>query len=381
LPSSKDKHFSSVADLKKIAIPELAAMPMLTTCAVSGFKSLIMFAAVNLCDAVVPGSSELVGGLIEAVVDDAGDRFHQRLEQSSIGPPYWEQGRAVCNSCNTSITRGCVSHCVTCGDFDLCASCMTDRMEISPQFHDASHKWTIYMLSKSMRGYANLDNTPSLAERPSTAVGTSGGKFYCTGYYMQEGTRTAQTIEVVLSGRDGATLSGGGHDAIGTFTIQGEKRNGDCVSFQKRYATHTVAYEGVLVDGAMLVGTWTIRGDDAGPFVLVFERGDVPTEAAEKATWSGYYVQYQRRYNTSFVLTIASSGRIEGGGRDDVGEFKLRGRFLDGSTTGSFLFTKKYASHAISYEGVRTGSMMQGTYQSPDVGTDAFFLQKMTTGS
>lgn len=128
----------------------------------------------------------------------------------------------------------------------------------------------------------------------------------------------------------------------------------------------------------MLVGSWTIRSYDSGPFVLVFERGDVQVEAVERATWSGHFMQFQCRYSTSLELMTYSSGRIEGSGGDAVGAFEICDRFLDNAATGHFLFTKKYAHHAISYEGVRQGSIMEGAYQSPDMGRDSFRLEKLT---
>lgn len=343
-------------------------MPLLTTCAIFGFKSLIKYAAEYLCDAVVPGSSDFVGGLIEDAVDTAGDRL-QRNRNAQV--PYWELGRALCSGCGTNITSGCVSHCITCEEFDLCAQCISYMMERSPQFHNPGHMWTIYMISKTTRGYANLDNKPSLGAKRSPSIGRC--QYHCTGYYMQHQERTAMGLTVTFSGRNASEISGSGHDAIGEFAIQGQ-RFGDQVQFIKQYRRHIVEYDGAFVDSSMLVGNWTVPGYDSGPFVLMLEPIDHQAQAVERATWSGHYVQFGTRHRTAVSLEIYSSGRIGGKGRDSVGFFEIQGRFLN-NTTGHFIFTKKYSSHAISYEGVRQGSVMTGTYQSPATGRDQFRLQ------
>lgn len=292
-------------------------MPLLTTCAILAFKPLIKFAARNLCEAVVPGTSDIANGLIGTAIDKVGDTLQHNYDAPV---PYWELGKAECDDCGAIITRGCVSHCVTCGDFDLCAKCISHKTDRTAQFHDPGHMWTIYMLSKDIRGYANLDSKPSVVTRRSPKpVGYFSGHFHCTGFYMQFQIRTALALKVAFAGPNGSDISGRGADAIGAFTIHG-RRNGSHVSFLKRYQQHAVVYDGAIVDGTLLVGTWSIQGYiDSGPFVLVLELVDSKVEAVERATWSGFYEQCRGRYRTSVNLSIFASGRIEGKGQDSVG--------------------------------------------------------------
>jgi hypothetical protein len=227
------------------------------------------------------------------------------------------------------------------------------------------------VLATGACGYANMDNAPTFG---SSVPASGKHKFLGTGFYVQGPDRTAMTLEIKF---DGSKVKGRGVDAVGGFKIRGERQlETNRVCFEKRYESHTIEYDATLVDGAMLVGSWNFQHQDSGPFVLVLEAKKESFEVVEKATWGGHYVQNATHFPTSMKLSILSTGRIEGSGRDDVGEYLISGRFLEnGTITGPFLFTKKYETHAISYDGVRQGSVMTGTYQSPGTGRDAFMLQ------
>ena len=83
----------------------------------------------------------------------------------------------------------------------------------------------------------------------------------------------------------GIGITGSGEDYVGPFRIQGSV-NGQVVSFTKRYATHLVQYEGVMVSNKVIRGTWVISTHWCGSFRIWKEQAishaESVTSTAEK---------------------------------------------------------------------------------------------------
>ncbi|KAJ8571563.1 hypothetical protein ON010_g5272 [Phytophthora cinnamomi] len=281
-------------------------MPLVETCLLFGFKHLVAFVAENLVDNIIPGLGGLAGEFASSAAESAATRNKT---------PYWEIGRAYCNECKVQITRGCVSHCVTCGDFDLCANCLSTLMANNDdKFHAANHYWTLYLISKTTCGYANMDNG---VPRPSDD-NTQDGLYHCTGYYLESAQRHSTAMDVRIHQ---CQVSVGGTDSIGSFIIKGERR-GNYVTFKKKYCLHTIEYQGRLLGSGMLVGSWSAGFMGSSPFVLMFERANTSTRLVDSAIWAGHYKQFFMKFSMSVKLDVYPSGRIEGRGKDSVGSLR-----------------------------------------------------------
>lgn len=206
---------------------------------------------------------------------------------------------------------------------------------------------------------------------------TQRGDFYITGYYVQGGKKCHTGFIATFSGDDGCSISGSGRDAAGAFTVEGRRTDATRVAFAKHYAHHVVHYDGVISDsGDKLKGVWTIAGEASDAFKFHLERVDGHEEPIDVAKWKGHYYQFDQEFDTCFPLRIYASGRFDGHGEDDAGEFEIDGVFLDGSHSGPFVFTKKYSGHAIAYRGERDGSKMKGEYEGEACGRDKFKVKR-----
>ena len=78
--------------------------------------------------------------------------------------------------------------------------------------------------------------------------------------------------------------------------------------------------------------------------------------------WTGFY-NYQPgdRHRMDLDLTFAS-GRLSGTGSDDVGSFRIRGRY--DTSAGECYWTKSYlGAHDVFYRGFREGKGIWGTWE------------------
>lgn len=212
------------------------------------------------------------------------------------------------------------------------------------------------------------------------------GECHCTGYCVQATSKYAMAfVATFTNGEDGhdgeSVITASSSDAFGQFTIEG-KRSQRHVAFKKHYSRYSVDYEGEITSdpedkGAKLTGKWTISEFDAGEFSFILDCVDADVQPVESATWRGHYQQWWGSHDTAFQLKVYASGRFEGSGSDVAGPFTLYGLFVDGSTSGSFHFTKQYTTHAISYRGERSGDVLTGEYESEQCGQDTFSMKRV----
>lgn len=75
--------------------------------------------------------------------------------------------------------------------------------------------------------------------------------------------------------------------------------------------------------------------------------------------WVGFWIQQPIRGWMKMELGF-SSGRIVGGGTDQIGPFTIQGEFNE---AGPVKFRKRYASHLVYYNGKWDGQMIYGTWK------------------
>ncbi len=89
--------------------------------------------------------------------------------------------------------------------------------------------------------------------------------------------------------------------------------------------------------------------------------------------WTGFYIEtrpgwglgeHRQDLNLDF-----NSGRITGGGIDDIGRFSIFGRYDD--ETGKCNWLKSYPGHSVSYTGFNdNGKFVWGTWETDDYRRD-----------
>ncbi len=165
------------------------------------------------------------------------------------------------------------------------------------------------------------------------------------GFYEQFGNKNDVTFQNMQITQDG-TISGGGKDPVGDFTISGSLTGSD-VAFKKQYVgQHAVDYKGKLDQGA-IKGTWDVFG----------QTGTYEIKMKTKQ-WKGFYEQHSQKTDVLVSLDIADlkhkRSPIRGIGSDQWGNYVIEGFkpvIGDGHTV---LFMKKYFGQkdGVVYSGV-----------------------------
>lgn len=163
----------------------------------------------------------------------------------------------------------------------------------------------------------------------------------------------------------GQVLRGKGRDDIGEFCLQGYVEPNGKAHFEKQYlGKHTVLYEGQL-NGERITGRWEVQGtSDTFEMTRVDKR------------WAGVYMQNGEETEMIFDHMNIWMNKIQGRGRDEVGEFEINGTF---ENNGRVNFTKQYiGQHAVQYEGQYDGNrIISGQWKIPSYNMcDAFEISK-----
>ena len=108
--------------------------------------------------------------------------------------------------------------------------------------------------------------------------------------------------------------------------------------------------------------------------------GHEADERFPSGPWTGFFLQKQFPGRHWMDLKLAfKEGRIDGTGRDWVGKFLVRGRYVvdDGRCT----IHKKYLGmHEVVYSGYNEGKGIWGTWELPAVGKGGFHIWPVSMG-
>ena len=184
------------------------------------------------------------------------------------------------------------------------------------------------------------------------------------GTYQQDGENHHMTWFKFMAA-PGQVLRGKGTDDIGEFVLQGYVEPNCKAHFEKQYlGKHTVLYEGDLI-GERITGRWNVQGlSDTFEMTRCDKR------------WAGVYMQDGNEVEMIFNHLNIWNNRINGRGKDEVGEFEINGEF---KSNGQVTFTKQYiGQHSVLYEGQYDGNrIISGQWKVPSHNLcDAFEISK-----
>ena len=90
------------------------------------------------------------------------------------------------------------------------------------------------------------------------------------GYYFDANNKDAQMLIYLTACKEASgneTITGSGTDVVGPFTLDGHIAANNSVCLTKRYATHTLKYDG-WKSGNAIFGTWGSGVPSGGDFVI-----------------------------------------------------------------------------------------------------------------
>ncbi|MFK7921036.1 MAG: hypothetical protein AB8H47_03725 [Bacteroidia bacterium] len=91
----------------------------------------------------------------------------------------------------------------------------------------------------------------------------------CSGWWEQMGIGRQEMDGLTVSIKED-TISGGGYDVVGMFTLEGTLTNGSEVDMIKSYLDkHTVLYKGEYDGSSLMKGTWVMSYGN-GPWEIRF---------------------------------------------------------------------------------------------------------------
>ena len=158
-----------------------------------------------------------------------------------------------------------------------------------------------------------------------------------SGWFDQDGTQTEMYFDRMFIDFD-MQIYGSGQDTVGIFTITGTWGEDGAVNFVKQYeGAHAVNYTGTFSSPTKITGDWEIPDNCKGTFEM-----NVDLEA-----WEGTFNQGETATEMQLMVDLDQDG-IWGRGSDDVGNFLVKGDWIDGVIR----FAKKYiGAHVVLYTG------------------------------
>jgi len=158
-----------------------------------------------------------------------------------------------------------------------------------------------------------------------------------SGWFDQDGNQTEMYFDRMFIDFD-MQIYGSGSDTVGAFSISGTWGEDGAVSFVKQYeGAHAVNYNGTFITPTKISGNWEIPDNCSGFFEL-----NVDLEA-----WEGTFYQGEAGNPMQLMIDLDENG-IWGRGSDDVGNFLIKGDWIDGVIR----FAKKYiGAHVVLYTG------------------------------
>eukprot|EP00741_Cyanophora_paradoxa_P019354 tig00021127_g18682.t1 len=175
------------------------------------------------------------------------------------------------------------------------------------------------------------------------------------------GESGAMDIQLTIAGSE---VKGTGSDSVGTFKLDGryDSESGD-VKMNKTYhegetMLHTLRYEGHMVGGRRIVGTWKQVDVEShvGPFQLWdVQAASEPLPSPRPVRWRGFWRMSDGvQGDMELQFGITPEGEVKGEGEDSVGAFSIVGAHNPG--TGVVRMYKNYhGAHSLLYEGELAG--------------------------